>query len=72
MLINTVQEIRTEDPRIGGYKLWLMLICMFGFDAVPGRDSFFTILRRRGMMLPKPKLAIQQTQTIDTTNGRIL
>ena len=55
MLINAVQEIRTEDPRIGGYKLWLMLICMFGFDAVPGRDSFFTILRRRGMMLPKPK-----------------
>ena len=44
-----------EDPRIGGYKLWLMLISMFGREYVPGRDRFFVILRRKRLMLPKPK-----------------
>lgn len=55
ILIGAVLEIRNEDPRIGGYKLWLMLISMFGRDYVPGRDRFFVIMRRKGLMLPKPK-----------------
>ena len=54
-ILEAVREIRTEDPRIGGYKLWLMLISMFGREYVPGRDRFFVILRRKGLMLPKPK-----------------
>ena len=54
-VIDAVREIREEDPGIGGYKLWLMLIAMFGRDFVPGRDRFFAILRRKGLMLPKPK-----------------
>ena len=54
-VIEAVKEIREEDPGIGGYKLWLMLVSMFGRDFVPGRDRFFVILRRRGLMLPKPK-----------------
>lgn len=54
-ILNAVREIRTEDPRIGGYKLWLMLISMFGRDCMPGRDRFFVIMRRKGLMLPKPK-----------------
>ena len=54
-VIGAVKEIREEDPGIGGYKLWLMLIAMFGRSFVPGRDRFFVILRRRGLMLPKPK-----------------
>ena len=54
-IIAAVREIRGEDPGIGGYKLWLMLISMFGRDFVPGRDRFFAILRRKGLMLPKPK-----------------
>ena len=53
--IEAVTEIRGEDPGIGGYKLWLMLIDLFGRDFVPGRDRFFTLLRRKGLMLPKPK-----------------
>ena len=55
MVIDAVREIRSEDPGIGGYKLWLMLIEMFGRDFVPGRDRFFVLLRRKGLMLPKPK-----------------
>jgi len=54
-VIDAVREIRMEDPGIGGYKLWLMLIAMFGRDFVPGRDRFFVLLRRKGLMLPKPK-----------------
>ena len=54
-IIASVRAIRTEDPRIGGYKLWLMLIGMYGREHVPGRDRFFVMLRRRGLMLPKPK-----------------
>ena len=54
-VIGAVREIREEDPGIGGYKLWLMLIDMFGRAFVPGRDRFFTMLRRKGLMLPKPK-----------------
>ena len=54
-VIEAVREIRGEDPGIGGYKLWLMLISMFGRGFVPGRDRFFALLRRKGLMLPKPK-----------------
>ena len=54
-IIEAVREIRMEDPRIGGYKLWLMLISMFGREYVPGRDRFFVILRRKRLILPKPK-----------------
>ena len=54
-LLNAVTEIRNEDSRVGGYKLWLMLISMFGRDYVPGRDRFFVLMRRKGLMLPKPK-----------------
>ena len=54
-VIEAVREIREEDPGIGGYKLWLMLIAMFGRDFVPGRDRFFVLLRRKGLMLPRPK-----------------
>lgn len=53
--IEAVREIREVDPGIGGYKLWLMLTSLFGRDFVPGRDRFFTLLRRKGLMLPKPK-----------------
>lgn len=55
MVIDAVKEIRREDSRIGSYKLWLMLIGLFGRDYVPGRDRFFVILRRKGLMLPKAK-----------------
>lgn len=54
-IFNAVADIRNEDPCVGGYKLWLMLISMFGRECVPGRDRFFVVMRRKGLMLPKPK-----------------
>lgn len=55
-LLKNVEEIRSEDPGIGGYKLWIMLCSLFGPDMdMPGRDSFYRLLRRNGLMLPPPK-----------------
>lgn len=54
-LLSNVREIREEDPRIGGRKLWLMLCSIYGRDKIMGRDSFLTLLHRHGLMLPPPK-----------------
>lgn len=55
LIVDNVKEIREEDPGIGGYKLWLMLTELYGKEQIPGRDSFFTLLRRHQLMLPPRK-----------------
>lgn len=55
ILLDAVHDIRNEDPGIGGYKLWIMLIVLFGEKLVPGRDRFYTLLRRHRLMLPTRK-----------------
>lgn len=54
--MGNVREIREEDPGIGGYKLWVMLCALFGSGFMPGRDSFYTLLRRHHLMLPPRKV----------------
>lgn len=54
-IISAVQEIRTEDNNIGCYKLWQILISLYGREFVPGRDSFYRLLRRNKLMLPPAK-----------------
>lgn len=54
-VLETVSGIRCEDPGIGCRKLWLMLCSVFGRDRMPGRDVFFRLLRRRGLVLSRPK-----------------
>ena len=54
-MLENVHEIREQDPRIGGYKLWLMLCNLYGRDRMMGRDRFYNLLRRSGLMLPPPK-----------------
>ena len=49
-ILETVKEIWSDDLRIGGYKLWLMLINMYGRHHVSGRNRFFAILRRKGLL----------------------
>ncbi len=51
VIVDAVREIRSEDPGIGGYKLWVMLIMLFGEQFMPGRDSFYRLLRRHRLML---------------------
>lgn len=53
--MDSVSEIRKLDPGIGGYKLWLMLKDMFQEGWLPGRDSFYSLLRSRGYMLKRPR-----------------
>ena len=55
VILENAREIREEDPGIGGYKLWIMLRALFGPGIMPGRDSFYTLLRRHGLMLPPRK-----------------
>ena len=55
LIVDNVKEIREEDPGIGGYKLWLMLTELYGKEQIPGRDSFFTLLRRHQLMLSPRK-----------------
>lgn len=54
-IVECINEIRGEDPGIGGYKLWVMLKSLLGDEIVPGRDSFYHLLRRHCLMLPPPK-----------------
>ena len=54
-VIADVKAIRSEDPRIGAYKLWLMLCAVYGRNNLLGRDCFFELLRRHKLMLPPPK-----------------
>ena len=39
-MLEAVHEIRSEDPGIGGYKLWIMLIALFGEKSVPVATVF--------------------------------
>lgn len=55
LLCNTVIDIRSIAPRLGGYKLYLMLCSVFGRKQMPGRDSFYNLLRRKGLMLAPGK-----------------
>lgn len=54
-IIDTVTEIRSLDPGIGYYKLWLMIKRMFQDDWVPGRDAFLKILRDFSLLQKRPK-----------------
>lgn len=51
-MLKTVEEIRTIDPGIGGYKLWLMLCDMYGREWMFGRDGFLDFLFRHGLLRP--------------------
>lgn len=56
LMLDAVREIRSEDSGIGSYKLWIMLIVLFGAKFTPGRDSFYALLRRHRLMLPPRKV----------------
>ena len=47
------RQIRSEAPGIGAYKMFLILKDIF-LDAMPGRDKFYKIINKNGLML-KPE-----------------
>lgn len=54
-VLDSVREIRAEDIRIGGYKLWLMVKNIFPNGWIQGRDSFYKLLAHNHLMLLRPK-----------------
>jgi putative transposase len=54
-MLDAVRDIRIEDSGIGCYKLWIMLTVLFGAEFMPGRDSFYALLRQHRLMLPARK-----------------
>lgn len=54
-MLLAIEEIRSIDPGIGGYKLWLMLCGVFGRDWMPGRDKFLAFLSRNRLLGKRPK-----------------
>lgn len=55
LMLDAVRDIRIEDPGIGCYKRWIMLTVLFGAGFMPGRDSFYALLRQHRLMLPARK-----------------
>lgn len=53
-IVETVKKIRQEAPMIGGYKLFLILSSLYP-DVMIGRDSFYNLLHKHGLMLKPAK-----------------
>lgn len=54
-MLSAIEEIRSIDPGIGGYKLWLMLCDLFGRAWMPGRDKFMAFLAKRRLLGKRPR-----------------
>ena len=68
-IVEQAHQIRSEAPGIGAYKMFVILKAIFS-DIMPGRDRFYKIINKNGLML-KPEVGVtQQTPTITTTNTR--
>lgn len=64
MVVKLVQEIRRYQPRIGGKKLYKLL--KDDLDKLPdriGRDKFFDILRKRGLLVKRRKKYVTTTDS---------
>jgi transposase InsO family protein len=63
MVIKLVQELRRYQPRIGGKKLYRLLkedLCELGGI---GRDKFFDILRKAGLLVARKKKYVRTTDS---------
>ena len=53
-MLSAIAEIRSIDPGISGYKLWLMLCDVFGKEWMPGRDKFMSFLGKNRLLGKRP------------------
>ena len=64
IVLQLVNEIRHKLPRIGGRKLYFMLQEDFNrLPSKPGRDKFFDILRRNGLLVQRTRRYTTTTQS---------
>jgi transposase InsO family protein len=65
-ILQYVKEIRSEAPRIGCEKLFVMCKAYFGELFRMGRDAFYRILQESGLML---RIRKRRTRTTDSSHG---
>lgn len=53
-IVESVRDVRSQDPGIGGYKLFLILRAIFESRFV-GRDKFYELLHKYGLVLRREK-----------------
>ena len=64
LVIRLVEDIRRYQPRIGGKKLYKLLkIDLEKLEGHLGRDKFFDILRKRGMLVKRRKKYVTTTDS---------
>ncbi len=64
VVIRMVQAIRCSQPKIGGRKLYFLLQAELNkLDRPAGRDKFFYILRKAGMLVKKKKKHAKTTDS---------
>lgn len=65
-ILEFVRGIRSDDPEIGGEKLWYMYKDYFGSELSIGRDAFMGILGCYGLLLRKSR---RSTRTTDSNHN---
>ncbi len=64
LLLQQIKEIRKQQPRCGGRKLFIMLEPFFRQHYISmGRDNFFDLLRQNKLLVRKTKRAVYTTNT---------
>ena len=64
MVIKLVQDIRCYQPKIGGKKLYKLLKTdLDKLEGSIGRDKFFDILRKRGLLVKRRKKYVTTTDS---------
>jgi len=64
MLLQQIAEIRKQQPRCGGRKLFIMLQPFFNQHNIRmGRDNFFDLLRQNKLLVRKTKRAVYTTNS---------
>ena len=66
LIVRYIEEVRLEDPGIGGLKIWLMYMREFGSASAIGRDRFCEIFARYGYKLRRRK---RVPRTTDSKHG---
>jgi len=56
VLLQIIDDIRQDMPRLGGRKLHCLLSQSLPAGLVPGRDALFALLRRRGMLITRRRV----------------
>lgn len=55
IVLEEARRIRSEAPGMGAYKIYLILLDVFGRENMPGRDAFYSLMRKHGLNVEKRK-----------------